>query len=41
MLYKSLLNIIIAILSFVAISTAFAASSPTTPADMTCKELWI
>ncbi|CNI83787.1 acid-activated periplasmic chaperone HdeB [Yersinia mollaretii] len=38
MLYKSLLNIIIAILSFVAISTAFAASSPTTPADMTCKE---
>ncbi|MBS0057055.1 acid-activated periplasmic chaperone HdeB [Yersinia sp. Marseille-Q3913] len=38
MVYKSLLNIIIAILSFAAINTVFAASSPTTPSDMTCKE---
>jgi acid stress chaperone HdeB len=38
MLYKSLLNIIIAIFSFVTVTAVFAASSPTTPADMTCKE---
>lgn len=38
MLYKSLISITIATLSFTAFSTAHAASSPTTPADMTCKE---
>ncbi|MDN0124361.1 acid-activated periplasmic chaperone HdeB [Yersinia aleksiciae] len=38
MLYKSLLNIIIATFSLTAISTVFSASSPTTPSDMTCKE---
>ncbi|WP_338628133.1 acid-activated periplasmic chaperone HdeB [Yersinia intermedia] len=38
MLYKSLLNIVIVITTFLTISTIFAASSPTTPTDMTCKE---
>lgn len=38
MLYKSLLNIVIVITTFLTISTVFAASSPTTPTDMTCKE---
>lgn len=38
MLYKSLLNIVIVITTFLTISTVFSASSPTTPTDMTCKE---
>ncbi|CFQ92380.1 acid-resistance protein [Yersinia frederiksenii] len=38
MLYKSLANIIISATLVTTMSAVFAASSPTTPNDMSCKE---
>lgn len=38
MLYKSLSNTIVAATLLTAMTSVFAASSPTMPSDMTCKE---
>ncbi|CNK19178.1 acid-resistance protein [Yersinia frederiksenii] len=38
MLYKSLANIMIATALLTTVAPVFAAPSPTTPKDMTCKE---
>ncbi|OVZ91196.1 acid-activated periplasmic chaperone HdeB [Yersinia alsatica] len=38
MLYKSLANIMIATALLTTVTPVFAAPSPTTPKDMTCKE---
>ncbi|PNM23399.1 acid-resistance protein [Yersinia enterocolitica] len=38
MFYKSLLKSVIVTLMLVTVNTVFAASSPTTPTEMTCKE---